>query len=676
MSFESSVDFETRSAADLRKTGAYRYAEDASTDVWCFAFMHPGKAEPLLWTPYPISGIDAAIDNADAFDALADLVADKSVTFRAFNAPFERAIWRNVVARKYGLPDIELERWTCTAAEVRAMNLPGNLDDSARVLGLVDQKDKVGHRLMLQMSKPRAVLDDGQIVWWDDDARKQRLFDYCLQDVRTEAGITASVQRLSEYERQVWLMDQRANDRGIRLDRPLAQAAKSMADGVAKKANQQIEELTDGEVTSVTKLKSLRAWMAAQGREVETLRKADVTKLLDDDTLPANIREALELRAETGKSSVKKIEAMLRAVCHDDMLRGLLLYWGAGTGRWAGRLVQPQNFPARSAHMPEWHDPEDWVDDIMHARVDSVELYAPALEVVALQLRSMLTALPGRTLVAADYSAIEARVIAWLCGEEWRMEVFRTHGKIYEASASQMFKVPFETIKKGEANYSLRQKGKVAELALGFQGGKNALITMGAYDMGLADEELPDIVKLWRAASPSIVMGWKDLETAAKEAVRYKGRVTEALGSRIRFKCSGGFLWLKLPSGRRLAYCQPKLVEKPAPWDADKTVWSLEAWSVNSKTKQWSKRGLYGGLLMENVVQATARDLMADAMLRLEAGGKYLPLLSVHDEVITETTDDVRDACELETIMSLTPDWADGCPVTASGWAGLRYRKD
>jgi DNA polymerase len=676
MSFESSVDFETRSAADLRKTGAYRYAEDASTDVWCFAFMHPGKAEPLLWTPYPISGIDAAIDNADAFDALADLVADRSVTFRAFNAPFERAIWRNVVSRKYGLPDIELERWTCTAAEVRAMNLPGNLDDSARVLGLVDQKDKVGHRLMLQMSKPRAVLDDGQIVWWDDDARKQRLFDYCLQDVRTEAGITASVQRLSEYERQVWLMDQRANDRGIRLDRPLAQAAKSMADGVAKKANQQIEELTDGEVTSVTKLKSLRAWMAAQGREVETLRKADVTKLLDDDTLPANIREALELRAETGKSSVKKIEAMLRAVCHDDMLRGLLLYWGAGTGRWAGRLVQPQNFPARSAHMPEWHDPEDWVDDIMHARVDSVELYAPALEVVALQLRSMLTALPGRTLVAADYSAIEARVIAWLCGEEWRMEVFRTHGKIYEASASQMFKVPFETIKKGEANYSLRQKGKVAELALGFQGGKNALITMGAYDMGLADEELPDIVKLWRAASPSIVMGWKDLETAAKEAVRYKGRVTEALGSRIRFKCSGGFLWLKLPSGRRLAYCQPKLVEKPAPWDADKTVWSLEAWSVNSKTKQWSKRGLYGGLLMENVVQATARDLMADAMLRLEAGGKYLPLLSVHDEVITETTEDVTDAHELETIMSLTPDWADGCPVTASGWAGLRYRKD
>ena len=676
MSFESSVDFETRSAVDLRKTGAYRYAEDPSTDVWCFAFMHPSKAEPLLWTPYPISGFDAAADNADAFDALAELVADKSVTFRAFNAPFERAIWRGVMVRKYGLPDIELERWVCTAAEVRAMNLPGNLDDSARVLGLVQQKDKVGHRLMLQMSKPRAVLDDGKIVWWDDDTRKLRLYYYCLQDVRTEAGITAAVQRLSDYERQVWLMDQRANDRGIRLDRPLAQAAKSMADGVAKKANQQIEELTDGEVTSVTKLKSLRAWMAAQGREVETLRKADVTKLLDDDTLPANIREALELRAETGKSSVKKIEAMLRAVCHDDMLRGLLLYWGAGTGRWAGRLVQPQNFPARSAHMPEWHDPEDWVDDIMHARVDNVELYAPALEVVALQLRSMLTALPGRTLVAADYSAIEARVIAWLCGEEWRMEVFRTHGKIYEASASQMFKVPFETIKKGEPNYVLRQKGKVAELALGFQGGKNALITMGAYDMGLADEELPDIVKLWRAASPAIVMGWKDLETAAKEAVRYKGRVTEALGSRIRFKCSGGFLWLKLPSGRRLAYCQPKLVEKPAPWDADKTVWSLEAWSVNSKTKQWSKRGLYGGLLMENVVQATARDLMADAMLRLEAGGKYSVILSVHDEIITETDEACTSPKELESLMSHVPAWAEGCPVTSSGWVGKRYRKD
>jgi DNA polymerase len=676
MSFESSIDFETRSAADLRKTGAYRYAQDPSTDVWCLAFQYPGQSEPLLWTPYPLSGFDAEVDNADAFDALCGLVSDKSTTFRAFNAPFERVIWRHVMAEKYGLPDIELERWTCTAAEVRAMNLPGNLDDSARVLGLVQQKDKAGHRLMLQMSKPRATLDDGRIVWWDDDERKARLFAYCKQDVRTEAGITAAVQRLSDYERQVWLMDQRANDRGVMLDRPLAQAAKALSDGVAKKANQKMEEITDGEVTSVTKLKSLQAWMAEQGREVETLRKADVAKLLDDPDLPANIREALELRAETGKSSVKKIEAMLRAVCHDDQLRGLLLYWGAGTGRWAGRLVQPQNFPARSMHMPEWHNPEDWIDDILHARVDDIEFYAPALEVVALQLRSMLRARPGHTLVAADYSAIEARVIAWLCGEEWRMEVFRTHGKIYEASASQMFKVPFETIKKGQPNYGLRQKGKVAELALGFQGGKNALITMGAYDMGLDDAELPEIVKLWRAASPAIVMGWKDLETAAKEAVRYKGRVTEALGGRIRFKFSGGFLWLKLPSGRRLAYCQPKIVEKPAPWDPAKSVYNLEAWSVNSKTKQWSKRGLYGGLLMENVVQATARDLMADAMLRLEAGGKYLPLLSVHDEIITETTHKVTDAQELETIMSLTPAWAEGCPVTASGWAGLRYRKD
>lgn len=676
MSFESSCDFETRSAADLRKTGAYRYAQDKSTDVWCFAFMYPGRDEPMLWTPYPVNGFEAELDNGAALDALRDLVHDKSVTFRAFNAPFERVIWRYVMGPRYGLPDIELERWVCTAAEVRAMNLPGNLDDSARVLGLVQQKDKAGHRLMLQMSKPRATLDDGRIVWWDDDDRKHRLFNYCRQDVRTEAGITAAVQRLSDYERQVWLMDQRANDRGVMLDRPLAVAAKSIADGVAKKANEKMDELTDGAVTSVTKLASLRAWMAEQGREVEALRKADVGKLLDDETLPANIREALELRVETGKSSVKKIEAMLRAVCDDDTLRGLLLYWGAGTGRWAGRLVQPQNFPARSAHMPEWHDPEDWIDAIMHARVDEIDFYAPALEVIALQLRSMLRARPGRTLAAADYSAIEARVIAWLCGEEWRMEVFRTHGKIYEASASQMFKVPFESIKKGLPNYGLRQKGKVAELALGFQGGKNALITMGAYDMGLDDAELPEIVKLWRAASPAIVMGWKDLENAAKEAVRYKGRVTEALGGRCRFKVSGGFLWLKLPSGRRLAYCQPKMVEKPAPWDLNKSVYSLEAWSVNSKTKQWSKRGLYGGLLMENVVQATARDLMADAMLRLEAGGKYLPLLSVHDEIITETTPDVTDASELETIMSLTPDWAQGCPVTASGWAGLRYRKD
>ena len=561
------------------------------------------------------------------------------------------------------------------------MGLPGKLDDCARVLAVVEQKDMAGHRLMLRMAKPRAQLEDGTYTWWDDAERRERLYSYCRQDVKTEQAIAARLQRLSDYERRVWLMDQRANERGILVDVHLATAAKEVATKVAKRANADVSTVTGGDVDAISNVGRLKAWMGSHGVEAETLDKKAVAELLNDDDLPLPVREALEIRVEAGKSSVKKIDAMLNAACDDGALRGLLLYWGAGTGRWAGRLVQPQNFPARTRALPEWwiedlyDNPEPVVRAVIARDLQAIELEGPALEVLALLLRPMLKARPGHLLVAADYSAIEARVIAWLCGEEWRLEVFRTHGKIYEASASMMFKVELSTIKKGQPNYALRQKGKVAELALGFQGGVNALIAMGAYDMGLSDEELPEIVRLWREASPSIKAGWYDLQNAATEAVKFKGRITEALGGRVRFKAAGGFLWLKLPSGRRLAYCQPKIVHKPAPWDPERLLEGVEAWSVDSKTKKWTKRSIYGGLLMENVVQATARDLMADAMLRLESGGKYIPLLSVHDEIITEADEKTADPRELERIMCELPAWAEGCPVAAEGFAARRYRK-
>ena len=672
---EISLDFETRSACDLRKAGAYKYAQDPSTDVWCAAFSIDGQ-EPLVWAPASYAPM---ADGAEM--TLFVLADDPSVMWRAWNAPFERAIWREVMHRKYGFPDIPLERWVCTAAEARAMNLPGKLDDSARVLNVVQQKDMEGHRLMLRMARPRTTLSDGTHVWWTDPERVERLIQYCVQDVRTEQAVASRLQRLSDYERRVWLMDQRANDRGVMLDRPLAVAAQELAKIVSRKADADVTQVTGGDVWAISNVGRLKDWMAALGVPVDSLNKKAMAELLNDEALPLPVREALEIRAEAGKSSVKKVQAMLNAVCEDDMLRGLLLYWGAGTGRWAGRLVQPQNFPARTKALPEWwvealhENPEPMVQAVLARDVEALEMEGAALEVVAMLLRPMLRARPGKVLVAADYSAIEARVIAWLCGEEWRLEVFRTHGKIYEASASMMFRVDLGLIKKGRPEYALRQKGKVAELALGFQGGVNALVTMGAYEMGLSDEELPEIVRLWRQASPNIKLGWYDLQNAAQEAVQFPGRITSALGERVRFKVTGGFLWMRLPSGRRLAYCQPKIVHKPAPWDSEKLLPGIEAWAVNSKTKQWQKRSLYGGLLMENLVQATARDLMADAMLRLEEGAKYVPLLSVHDEVVTEADEGTASAEELEHIMCQLPPWAEGCPVAAEGWVGPRYRK-
>lgn len=678
---EVSLDFESRSAANLPKTGAYRYAEDPSTGIWCAAYLgrekpeiefDPGLEEPKLWTPDE--------DEGDGY--LYELASSASVTFRAWNAAFERAMWRAIMVKRHGFPDIATERWVCTAAEARAMNLPGKLEGSAKVLGVEEQKDMAGHRLMMQMAKPRKILADGTMTWWDDADRRQRLYAYCKQDVRTELAVKDRVQRLQPAERRVFIMDMRANDRGIMLDRELAQKARDIATQVTSKANDDLDTVTGGFVSKVSNVGRLKKWMSeAFGVDVESLNKKQVRELLDDEFLPLPVREALEIRVATGKSSVKKIDSMLKAVCSDDVLRGLLLYWGAGTGRWAGRLVQPQNFPARTAGLPEW-----WIDALFDApdyiiraiqagNVDVLESEGPTLEIISMLLRMFLVARPGHVLCAADYKSIEARVAAWLVNCAWRLEVFRTHGLIYEASASTMFRVPFETIKKGGVNYKLRQRGKVAELALGFQGGENALITMGAYDYGLDDEELTDIKVRWREASPEFPEAWRELNDQCIQAVMHPGVVTEALDGRVRFKVSGGFLWLKLPSGRRLAYCQPKVVWKPAPWDRSREIPGVEAWAVNSKTKQWQKRSIYGGLIFENVVQATARDLMASAMLRLEQAGKYFPLLSVHDEIITEVAEDAADVPEFEQFMCELPQWAEGCPVAADGWAGRRYRK-
>lgn len=667
---EVSLDFETKSACDLKRAGAYRYAEDPTTSVWCAAYSIDG-AEPGLWTPD---------DYAAALDLML-LAADDKVMWRAWNAQFERAVWREIMVRRHGFPDIPAERWVCTAAEARAMNLPGKLDNAAKVLGVVEQKDMTGHRLMLQMARPRKRHADGSITWWDDDERKARLFEYCKQDVRTELAIKERVQRLQPYERQVFILDMRANDRGIRLDTKLAEAARAVADRVKKNADDDIQFITGGQVSSVTNVGRMKVWMRqAFGVDVETLTKRQVRDLLDDEFLPLPVREALEIRVATGKSSIRKIDSMLKAACADSTLRGLLLYWGAGTGRWAGRLVQPQNFPARTAGLPEWwtdalfDNPEPVIERVLAGDIDALELEGPTLEIISMLLRMFLVAREGKLLVAADYSAIEARVAAWLVECEWRLEVFRTHGKIYEASAAQMFGLALADVTK-----ALRQRGKVAELALGFQGGENALITMGAYDYGLEDAELTEIKNKWREASPEFPAAWRELNDACIEAVRHPETVVRCMKDRVAFKFTGGFLWLKLPSGRRLAYCQPRVVWKPAPWKdrhgKHPEIPGVEAWAVNSKTKQWQKRSIYGGLLFENIVQATARDLMAHAMLRMEAGGEYLPLLSVHDEIICEAAEEAVDVRQFERTMCELPAWAVGCPVKAEGWAGKRYRK-
>jgi len=648
-----SIDFETRSTADLRNIGVYKYAEDDSTDIWCMAWAI-GDEEPELWRP------------GDPVPEKIKEWVGQGNPCRAWNAQFERTVWNKILVSRYGFPITKVSQWFCTAAEARAMSLPGSLGEAAIVLGVEQQKDQSGSRLMLQMARPRKVLPDGRIEWWATPDKMKALFSYCLQDVRTERSVFKRIRVLPERERQIFIVDQKINDRGVLVDLELVKAAEAIADEGTRRANQNIKVITKGHAKSVTDIRGMIDWMSSQGVETESLDKKSIS-MLKQKELPDVVRKVLTIREESAKTSVKKIKSMLGAAGEDGRIRGTLLFHGASTGRWSGRLVQPQNFPRGTVP-----DVERFIPDVLAGDYDAIDLHHPPLEVVSSMLRSMFISGEQNDLVASDFSAIEARVTAWFANEQWRLDVFKTHGRIYEASAAMMFNVPVEKIVKGQPEYSYRQRGKVAELALGFQGGVGAMKAMGAAEMGLSQEEMQDIVNRWRSASPSIVLLWKNLEDAAMSAIKAPGYSYDLCDGKIEFKVEDGFLWMRLPSGRKLAYYNPKVVERETPWGT--TQDSIQVYGMNSVTRKWQTTQLYGGILTENVVQATAADLLFEAVINCEEAGMPV-ILTVHDEIVCEVPKARASAVELERLMSICPRWAEGLPLASEGWAGSRYRK-
>lgn len=640
---EVSVDLETRSALDLKKSGASAYARHASTDVWCMAYSIAGE-EPRLWTPG---------DPPPRFE----------LPLRAWNAPFEREIWDHILVPRYGFAPMPLDQWYCTAAEARAMSLPGGLDQAAKALRLPIEKDDVGARLMMRMARPRKILEDGTLVWWDDEERRRRLYAYCRQDVRVEQAIMRHVRRLTEAERAVWLLDQTINSRGIGIDRPLAEAAVAMAEREAARGGERLAEITGGAVSSVTDNKGLATWLGA-----DSVAKAAVEGMLAEAEPGTAHHDALVLRQEVGKSSVAKFRAMLASACDDDRVRGSLLYHGAGTGRWAGRLIQPQNFPSRG--VLEHHVVEQAIPLILAGDDAAIDLiFGPPLQVLSSALRATLVAAPGHELIAADYANIEGRVLAWIAGEEWRIKAFRdfdagTGPDLYKLSYARAFGVPLDHVDK-----AMRQLGKVMELALGYQGGVGAFQTMAAgYGVQIEDARAEELKVAWRDASPAIVGWWGALERAAIAAVKH-GR-GEARG--VEFRREGPWLSCRLPSGRKLWYREPEIRTEITPWGKEREV--LYAWGVDSYTKQWRRYSLYGGLLAENVVQAIARDVMAGGMMRVERAG-YPVILTVHDEVVSEIPAGFGSLEEYTHLLTKLARWAHGLPIAAKGWRGRRYRK-
>jgi DNA polymerase bacteriophage-type len=666
------IDFETRSQADLRRTGVYAYAEHPSTDLWCAAYA-VGDEEPQVWLPGdPVPSV--ILENADELEV------------HAWNAQFERVIWWTILVPRYGWPRPSREQFYCTAADAAALALPRALDQAGQALGLETTKDLDGHRLMLQMAKPRKPRkgeDPTGTYWWTEPQRLSRLVAYCRQDVVVEREISKRIRPLGEYERRVYLLDQAMNDRGVLIDAELVDAAQVIVDEGLRRANAELQDLTGGAVSAVSKVGELTRWFRSAGVEVANVRKDTIRDLLGDyDGLDETTRRVAELRNESAKSSTAKLASMRDARCSDNRARGLLLYHGASTGRWSGKLIQPQNLPRgdywRGAEQTSVKAVDQYIPAVLAGDYDSVDADHPALVVVAAMLRSMIVAAPGHRLMAADYAQIEARVLAWIAGQDDLVGMFAQGGRIYEEMASVIYGIPVEDVTKDGVE---RQVGKNTVLGCGFQMGARRFQEQAKAQTGL---DLPEdlcerAVGSYRERFPEIPSFWKEIQAAAKEAIRSPGSVVGCgRGGAIRFTVRAQFLWCVLPSGRPLAYAKPRVDTQewvnPRTGQVEGVQHYASFLGVNSYSRKWERTHAYGGLWTENVVQAMARDLIVAAMLRLEAHG-YRPVLTVHDEVVSETPEGHGTLEEYLKLMRVRPQWATGIPVSVEGWEGARYRK-
>ncbi|UTX63927.1 DNA polymerase [Streptococcus constellatus] len=636
-----SIDIETYSSNDI-KDGVYKYSNASDFQVLLFAFSLDGG---------PVQCLDLTKQGLPR--ELREALADPDVQKHAFNAQFERVC----LSRYLGIPYyLDPSQWRCTMVLAQELGLPASLERCAEYLSLAQKKDAVGKNLIKYFSMPckptKANGGRTRNLPRHDPEKWQLFIDYCIQDVVVEMAIAdkLSVLSISPREWDYYAVDQRINDRGVGLDNDLVQSALYCKDAKMAALASELKKIT--QLDNPNSRNQLLSWLKERGYQAKGLTKADVQKELEVAT--GEVKRVLELKLQTSMSSLKKYEAMERAECSDGRVHGLLQFYGASrTGRWAGRVVQVQNLARNYLR-----DLDDARNLVKKRDIDGIEILYDSLNDTLKQLvRTAFVAGEEKDFYVSDFSAIEARVIAWYAKENWRLEVFATHGKIYEASASQMFHIPIEDVDK-----NLRQKGKVAELALGYQGGPGALKQMGALEMGVPEEELPELVENWRRANPNIVQFWKDVQRATIKAL--KTRSTIKLG-KLKFKRSRGFLFIQLPSGRNLAYAKATV---EAGDYGDKIVYEGQG-----DKAYFTRQETYGGKLVENIVQATARDVLAEALLRLEEAG-YPVVFHVHDEAIVETSD--TDIETINNLMAQAPDWAAGLPLNSEGYVTKYYKKD
>jgi len=668
------IDFESYSACDLKTAGLANYAADPSTGVHCLAYAFDDEPVQVMdshcfWTPF----------NDDIHARVIEHVEAGGLVY-AHNVAFELAIWNSVMVEHYEWPELKPEQCRCTMNMAYAMALPGALENAAPALGIAQRKDAAGKRIMLQLCKPKP---DGTFWRYEDDPAKfEALYSYCKTDVEVERALHARLRELDPSEQRLWNLDYKINNHGLLVDLLAIDKAIALVASEKKRLDAEMLRTTGGVVGSCTEVQLLVKWIRAQGVEVKGVAKADVLDALDGD-LPANVRRALELRKEAAKSSTAKLIAMKERASKDGRVRGCHQFHGASTGRWAGRGIQVQNFP-RPRPTTKAADVEKMI--ALFSKPDQLDmLYGPTMDALADCLRGMIAAPPGKELIAVDFSAIEARVAAWLAGQESVLEIFRTHGKIYEHAAAGIYNCKIEDIGKHDPR---RQVGKVAILALGYGGGVGAFQSMAKnYNVRISDDEAEQIKQAWRATNPSITSYWYALEAAAMDAVTEGGiHSVGPVGRQVHFKKDGSFLWCKLPSGRLLCYPYPEIRTVTTPWGSERDALTfmsvvasgqkLKAIPDANESGTWKRVSTFGGSVFENLVQAVARDLLAEALLRFDQHGATITA-HVHDELVIEIDQnagpDVLKKCEA--LMAEVPAWAPGLPLAAEGWRGPRYRK-
>lgn len=645
-----SIDIETYSSVDIAKCGAYKYVSSSDFEILLFAYSYndePVEVINLLEEELPQKIID-------------DIKSEKVIKC-AFNANFER-----IALSKYLGVHLPPRSWECTMVKALTLGLPGSLDMCGKALGFSDKDSKLktaGTRLINYFCKPckPTMANGGRTRNYPSDApdKWQDFIEYNRRDVEVEMRIRriADNYPMLTEEYNAWCTDQDINDRGVRLDKDLAEAVIELSESYSEELMERAIAITGlGNPNSIMQLKG---WVEERlGHEIDGVTKEVVTSLLDSD-IPDDVREVLRIRQELGKTSTKKYVTMLNSVCDDGRIHGLLQFYGANrTGRWAGRLVQVQNLPQNK--IPDLAYAKQLVKD---KDLDSLKLiYGDFFSTISQLIRTAFVPSEGNKFMVADFSAIEARVIAWLAGEKWRIDTFKNGGDIYCASASQMFGVPVE---KHGVNGHLRQKGKVAELALGYGGGAGALISMGALKMGIEEDELEGIKTAWRNSSPMITKLWWDVDREAKKCVINKCR-TSTHG--IVFYIKKNVMFVRLPSGRELAYCKPHITLNQFGSEC------IGYWGVDQTTKRWTEIKTYGPKLVENIVQAIARDCLRDAIERVTDNG-YKVVMHVHDEIIADAPKgaSLKDMVD---IMCKVPSWAEGLPLNADGYECDFYMKD